>query len=107
VDITRDAQTNSCEVDWDATEPQLTETLDDELPGDGTATEAVALINEAERPLILAGHGVTLSGAEREILALAEKARIPIAMTLLGIGGVPAGPPRHLRVSALDRAAHR
>src|SRR5262245_20184204 len=105
VDITKDAQTSSCEVDWDATEPQLTEALDDELPGDGTATEAVALINEAERPLILAGHGVTLSGAEREILALAEKARIPIAMTLLGIGGVPAGHPLNLGMMGMHGEA--
>src|SRR5215831_13839818 len=105
VDITKDAQTSSCEVDWDATEPNLTETMDDELPGDGTAAEAVALINEAERPLILAGHGVTLSGAEREILALAEKARIPIAMTLLGIGGVPAGHPLNLGMMGMHGEA--
>src|SRR5438445_8052975 len=58
VDITKDAQTSSCEVDWDATEPHLTEAMDDELPGDGTADEAIALINAAERPLILAGHRV-------------------------------------------------
>src|SRR4030088_3039273 len=37
VDITKDAQTGSCEVDWDATEPHLTETRDDAMPGDGTA----------------------------------------------------------------------
>src|SRR5512142_1574746 len=53
VDITKDAQTSNCTVDWDAIVPQLTETMDDEMPGDGTAAEAVALINAAERPLIL------------------------------------------------------
>src|SRR5580765_6471477 len=67
VDITKDAQTGTCEVDWDATVPQLMETRDDAMPGDGTAAEALALLNASERPLILAGHGVTLSGAEREI----------------------------------------
>src|SRR5215510_9103591 len=105
VDITKDAQQSSCEIDWDACEPQLTETMDDELPGDGTAADAVALINEAERPLILAGHGVMLSGAEREILALAEKGRIPIAMTLLGIGGVPAGHPLNLGMMGMHGEA--
>src|SRR6266576_2629958 len=105
VDITKDAQTGSCEVDWDASEPHLTETRDDALPGDGTAAEALALINAAERPLILAGHGVTLSGAEREIVALAEKARIPIAMTLLGIGGVPAGHPLNLGMMGMHGEA--
>src|SRR5207249_7106462 len=58
--------------------------------------DAIALINGAQRPLILAGHGVMLSGAEREVLALAERARIPIAVTLLGLGGVPASHPLNL-----------
>jgi len=105
VDITKDAQTTTCQVDWDATEPHLTEAMDDELPGDGTADEAIALINAAERPLILAGHGVTLSGAEREIVALAEKARVPIAMTLLGIGGVPANHPLNLGMMGMHGEA--
>src|SRR5947208_8038223 len=90
VDITKDAQQGSCEFDWDAAEPHLTETRDDALPGDGDYRDAAALINAAERPLILAGHGVMQSGAERQLLALAERAQIPIAVTLLGIGGVPA-----------------
>ncbi len=105
VDITKDAQTGSCEVDWDATVPHLMETRDDAMPGDGTAAEALALINAAERPLILAGHGVMLSGAEREILALAEKARIPIAVTLLGIGGVPASHPLNLGMMGMHGEA--
>ena len=105
VDITKDAQTTTCDVDWDATEPQLHETMDDELPGDGTAEQAVALINAAERPLILAGHGVMLSGAEREILQLAEKAHVPIAMTLLGIGGVPAHHPLNLGMMGMHGEA--
>src|SRR5207344_403408 len=61
VDITKDAQQNSCEIDWDAAEPNLTEAYDDALPGDGDVREAIALIEAAERPLILAGHGVMLS----------------------------------------------
>jgi acetolactate synthase-1/2/3 large subunit len=105
VDITKDAQTGTCEVDWDATAPQLMETRDDAMPGDGTAAEALALINAAERPLILAGHGVILSGAEREVLALAEKARIPIAVTLLGIGGVPASHPLNLGMMGMHGEA--
>ena len=73
--------------------------------GTATAAEALALINAAERPLILAGHGVMLSGAEREILALAEKARIPIAVTLLGIGGVPASHPLNLGMMGMHGEA--
>src|SRR5690349_24789824 len=76
VDITKDAQQGSAELDWEGAEPQLTEAFDAALPGDGDAAEAVELINAAERPLILAGHGVMLSGAERHVLALAERANI-------------------------------
>jgi len=90
VDITKDAQQGMAELDWDGAAPHLMEAHDDALPGDGDHRDALSLINSAERPLILAGHGVILSGAEREILALAERAQIPIAVTLLGIGGVPA-----------------
>ena len=48
-----------------------------------------SLVNDAEKPVILAGHGVLLSNASREVMELAEKSSIPIATTLLGIGGVP------------------
>lgn len=50
---------------------------------------AAELINTAERPLILAGHGVLIAGAHAELLALAEKGDIPVATTLLGMGVVP------------------
>src|SRR2546421_8710664 len=105
VDITKDAQQATCEVDWNAAEPHLTEALDEALPGDGDVRDAIALINAAERPLILAGHGVMLSGAEREIVALAERAQIPIAVTLLGIGGVPARHPLNLGMMGMHGEA--
>src|SRR5882724_1125549 len=105
VDITKDAQQSSCEVDWDAARPNLTEAWDEALPGDGDFRDAIALINAAERPLILAGHGVMLSGAEREIVALAERAQIPIAVTLLGIGGVPASHPLNLGMMGMHGEA--
>lgn len=64
---------------------------------DGRAVrEAGALINGAERPLILVGQGVKLSGAEKELLELAEKASIPMASTLMGLSAVPSGHPLFL-----------
>jgi acetolactate synthase-1/2/3 large subunit len=105
VDITKDAQQGSCEVDWDAAEPQLFEAEDEALPGDGDLGEAIALINAAERPLILAGHGVMLSNAERQVLALAERAQVPIAVTLLGIGGVAASHPLNLGMMGMHGEA--
>lgn len=49
-------------------------------------SRAARLINEAERPLIVAGHGVAIARAEMELRQLAEKANIPVATSLLGIG---------------------
>lgn len=54
---------------------------------------AAAMINAAKRPLILAGHGVMISGAEKEMLQLAEKAGIPVATTLLGLSTIPSDHP--------------
>ncbi len=105
VDITKDAQQGSCEVDWDAAEPHLSETFDDALPGDGDVQDAIDLINAAERPLILAGHGVMLSGAERQLIELAERGQIPVAVTLLGIGGVAASHPLNLGMMGMHGEA--
>jgi acetolactate synthase-1/2/3 large subunit len=105
VDITKDAQQASCELDWDAAEPHLTEAYDDALPGDGDVHDAMELIHAAQRPLILAGHGVMLSGAERQIVELAERAQIPIAVTLLGIGGVAASHPLNLGMMGMHGEA--
>ena len=105
VDITKDAQQGTADFDWDAAAPNLTEAYDDALPGDGDYLEAVELINAAERPLILAGHGIILSGAERHVLALAEQASIPIAVTLLGIGGIPASHPLNLGMMGMHGEA--
>src|SRR5215212_3722085 len=49
---------------------------------------AAAEIAAAERPVILAGHGVLHAGAEAELQAFAEKINAPVAWTLLGIGAI-------------------
>ena len=69
------------------------------LPGDNpikndidlkSLEEAAKLIANAERPVILAGHGILLSGASKEVIELSEKGDIPLSWTLLGSGAVPA-----------------
>ncbi len=66
-------------------------------PASATHDDALAaakrLIEKAERPVILAGHGVLMSGAMEEVMEFAEKTQTPIALTLLGKGGVPEGHP--------------
>ena len=88
IDIPKDVFTEMGNYDPDA---QL------DLPGynipgkaDESQVEAAAqLINESEKPVILAGHGVVLSRAFEELKELAEKAQIPVVTTLLGISSFP------------------
>lgn len=58
--------------------------------------EAAALINKARKPLILMGNGVKISRAEDALIALAERAGIPIASTLMGLSGVPSAHPLYI-----------
>lgn len=58
--------------------------------------DALALINEAERPLILVGNGVKISGAEEAVMRLAETGNIPVASTLMGLSCVPSGHPLYI-----------
>ena len=50
---------------------------------------AAKLIAEAQRPVVLAGHGIIISQAYDEVRELAEKAQVPVITTLLGIGSFP------------------
>jgi acetolactate synthase-1/2/3 large subunit len=56
----------------------------------GDLERAAKLISEAQRPVILAGHGVLMSGAVDELRNFVEKTQTPVAMTLLGLGSFPA-----------------
>jgi acetolactate synthase-1/2/3 large subunit len=67
---------------------------------------ALDLINKAERPIILAGHGVMMSGALRELREFAERGRVPVAQTLLGIGNFPASHPLNLGMMGMHGEAY-
>ncbi|MDP8905001.1 MAG: biosynthetic-type acetolactate synthase large subunit [Chloroflexota bacterium] len=54
---------------------------------------AAQAIEAAERPLILAGHGILLGRATEELRRFAEKTQIPVAHTLLGVGAIDEGHP--------------
>ena len=91
IDIPRDVQMELTDVTFpdvvSASVPEVSEEASERLK------EAARLINEAERPLIISGHGVMTSGGNKEMLALAEKSGIPVITTLLGLGSFPSGHP--------------
>ncbi len=90
VDITKDAQQGKAILDWEGAAPTRHLRHIPPSPKQVDLDRAVAMINAAKRPVILAGHGIQLSGARPEVMALAELAQIPFAETLLGLGAVPA-----------------
>jgi acetolactate synthase-1/2/3 large subunit len=67
---------------------------------------AVRLLAEAQRPLIMAGHGIILAGAYDELRQLAERTGIPVITTLLGISGFPESHPLHLGMPGMHGEVH-
>ena len=66
---------------------------------------AMRLINQAERPIILAGHGILMSRASLELRELAERGGIPITLTLLGKGAIPEDHPLVVGMMGMHGAA--
>lgn len=60
---------------------------------DEVIARAAHMLNEAERPMILAGHGVTIAGAGKELAELAEKCDIPVGCTMHGLSSIPSAHP--------------
>ena len=90
VDITKDALQAATIFDFDAAKPKPARPHPMLGLPDGGLAEAAELIRNSKRPVILSGHGVMESVAMEQVRALAERAQIPVATTLLGIGGFPA-----------------
>ena len=89
IDITKDAQLEKLNFKYKKCD--YIRSYNPHIPLHTKAIESAAImINHAERPLILAGHGVLISGAEDELKAFAEKTGIPVASTLLGLSGFPS-----------------
>ncbi len=105
VDVTKDAQQGSCEFDWDAARPQLPGYRPDLSPAEAEYAQALELLHSAKRPVILAGQGVIAAGASAQLRELAERAQIPVALTLLGLGAMPAWHPLHLGMMGMHGEA--
>ena len=88
IDITKDAQLEKLNFRYKKCD--YIRSYNPNIPLHTKAIESAAImINHAERPLILAGHGILLSKAEKELKEFAEKTGIPVALTLLGLSSFP------------------
>ncbi len=94
VDVPRDVQLEEAEVEFpEASKTEIPPLSDETLEG---IQQAARLINDAERPVIISGHGIIASGASAEVQALAETTGIPVITTLLGLSGFPGNHPLNL-----------
>ena len=94
IDVPRDVQLEEAEFEytpWVA--PRNPALSDDTLTN---IQKAADLINEAERPVIIAGHGIVQSRAFAELQTLAERTGVPVINTLLGLSGFPRNHPQSL-----------
>src|SRR5262245_36752683 len=96
VDITKNAQQEETEFEVAAPKESALQIPEARGSNPTSIARAAELIAKAKKPVILAGHGILKSGACNEVLVLAERAHIPVSMTLLGIGSVPADHPLNL-----------
>ncbi len=88
VDIPKDIQIEAAEFVY-PTEPVVLPGYKPPLRGRADQIDAaLELIRESRRPIILAGHGISMSNANRELAELCERVQIPVALTLLGKGAV-------------------
>jgi acetolactate synthase-1/2/3 large subunit len=108
VDITKNAQQDECEFEAMIDKPKGLSPQASDARSNGEANSiarANELLTKSQRPVILAGHGILMSGAMKEVLELAERAQIPVAMTLLGIGCVDAHHPLNLGMMGMHGEA--
>ena len=90
IDISKDAQQAEIEWEYNNDPIRMPGYRPDLRPMAKDIEQALKMLHQSKRPVILAGHGVLQSGAMKEVLIFAEKAQSPVALTLLGIGGFPA-----------------
>ncbi len=94
IDIPRDVQLEMADAEFPEVTPLRFPDLSEETKGNLQA--AARLINEAQRPVIISGHGVLASGAAAQLQGLAETTGIPVITTLLGLSSFPSGHPLNL-----------
>lgn len=93
IDVPKDVQNQQIEFEYPEDDIILPGYHPPSSADESDVAAALDLIHQAKRPIILAGHGAIMSGATQELRELAEKAQIPVALTLLGKGTMPEDHP--------------
>jgi acetolactate synthase-1/2/3 large subunit len=105
VDITKDAQNQTINYQYDARPVRLPGYRPERHPLPDELEEAVEMIEAAKRPIIFCGHGIIKANAGAALLEFVQKTNIPVAQTLLGLGGFPATHSRSLGMMGMHGEA--
>ncbi|MBP5235908.1 MAG: biosynthetic-type acetolactate synthase large subunit [Bacteroidales bacterium] len=92
LDFTKDAQNGCTEFSYEKCK-FIRSYIPNPKPSEQAIEKAVALIDSAEKPFVVFGQGVTISGAEKELQAFLEKADAPAGATMLGLSALPSDFP--------------
>src|SRR6266487_530140 len=115
IDVPKDVQNQKTEYQESGVGDRGSGKLERPTPGprplapgstDDGIRRAAQLIAAAERPLLMVGHGVVLSGAYDAVRQLAEKTGMPVITTLLGISALPASHPLNLGMPGMHGEVH-
>ncbi len=110
VDVPKDVQfakTRYRSSDYQSSDEYLQAQLADaKRPAEYALAQAAQLIAQAQRPVIMAGHGIILSNAYAELRAFAEKTTVPVITTLLGLSSFPDSHPLHIGMPGMHGPAH-
>ena len=90
VSITKNAQTELTDFVYNK------ESFESPVPSSENLATAAQWINASRKPLVIAGHGVTLSEAEEALSAFVTKAGLPVATTMMGLSCVPSDHPNYV-----------
>ncbi|OED34752.1 acetolactate synthase, large subunit, biosynthetic type [PVC group bacterium (ex Bugula neritina AB1)] len=106
IDLPKDVTSAPCEASLDAEVDLPGYNAEPLRPDKAGIAKMAELLAHAERPLILAGHGILISRAGEEIISLAEKLQAPVTNTLLGKGSFPETHPLSLGMLGMHGTAY-
>ncbi len=89
IDVPKDVSSSPCDADINSVEMDLPGFSKPDKPLVKDIKKLADTIKGSKKPLLLIGHGVVISQAHKQVLALAEKLGAPVTSTLLGMGGFP------------------
>jgi len=106
VDVPKDVQNQKAEYKGLGTRDQGLGKDQSEISDNSPMQQVAKMIAEAERPLLMIGRGVIISGAYAEVRELAERTGIPVITTLLGISAIPQEHELHLGMPGMHGEVH-